>query len=376
MNESSMKFIDFIDGDCLNDRDGKLVGEALRVNLSLSAPPSCEIFIGEIKAIETELGIYSAAVDLIGYRNSVTARNETSGEEIKITLFRMPKESVNSFRISSDDNIIFLKDLTEKNYKSIFENPYLAVYKKAHDLYGAKVHLNLFYEIDEVERSKFTPSLEYFNLTMVTDRYKEEFIKNSDWLKLAFHSNSDSPPRPYENADAKTITEDYLKIYREIERFAGRSSISDSTTVHYGSGNRECIRALRSLGLRSLTGYFTLREGKPRVSYYLEKELVEHFEGRDFWVDTKENMIYARIDRVLNEFPNEENLKYLDALTNDPHRGGFISIMIHEQYFYKAYAKHLPDFEARVLDAAKLLYERGYKGMLMTDATREPNLKV
>ena len=87
-------------------------------------------------------------------------------------------------------------------------------------------------------------------------------------------------------------------------------------------------------------------------------------------------MIYARIDRVLNEFPNEENLKYLDALTNDPHRGGFISIMIHEQYFYKAYAKHLPDFEARVLDAAKLLYERGYKGMLMTDATREPNLKV
>ena len=370
----NMKFINFIDGDCLNERDGELVGKSLRVKLRLCAPPNNEIFIANEKAEETASGEYEASVELIGYRNAVLAKNKTDGSEIKITLFRMPKESVNSFRISSDDNIIFLKDLTEKNYKSIFDNPYLAVYKKAHDLYGAKVHLNLFYEIDEVERSKFTPSIEYFNLTMVTDRYKEEFIKNSDWLKLAFHSNSDSPPRPYQDADAKTITEDCLKIYREIERFAGKSSISDSTTVHYGSGNRECIRALRALGLRSLTGYFTLREGKPRVSYYLEKELVEHFEGRDFWVDTAEDMIYARIDRVLNEFPNEENLEYLDALTRDPHRGGFISIMIHEQYFYKDYKKHLPDFEARVLDAAKLLYERGYKGMHMTDATREPHL--
>ena len=51
---------------------------------------------------------------------------------------------VKRFRISSDDNILFLKDLSEGDYKSIFDHPYLAVYKKAHDLFGAKVHLNLF----------------------------------------------------------------------------------------------------------------------------------------------------------------------------------------------------------------------------------------
>ena len=39
------------------------------------------------------------------------------------------------FRISSDDNILFLQDINKNKdtYSSIFENPYLAMYKMAHD---------------------------------------------------------------------------------------------------------------------------------------------------------------------------------------------------------------------------------------------------
>ena len=81
------------------------------------------------------------------------------------------------------------------------------------------------------------------------------------------------------------------------------------------------------------------------------------------WHDGETDMLMIRIDRVLNEEPNEKNLAYLDSLTRDRHRGGFISIMIHEQYFYPYYYKHLPNFEALVLDAAKLLYERGYRSI-------------
>jgi hypothetical protein len=50
-----------------------------------------------------------------------------------------------------------------------------------------------------------------------------------------------------------------------------------------------------------------------------------------------------------------------------PHRGGFVSIMIHEQYFYKDYKNHRPDFEARVLEPAKYLFENGYRGTFLSE---------
>jgi hypothetical protein len=205
---------------------------------------------------------------------------------------------------------------------------------------------------------------------MVTDRYKDEWIKNSDWLKLAFHSKNETP-HPYRSATLDEIREDLLAVHREIIRFAGAECLSDTTTIHYGAANLECARELRALGYRSLTGYFVNREDKPRVSYYLDRRTVEHVEKRDAWVDTEEDLMLVRIDRVLNENNANENREYLEKLTLDPHRGGFISIMIHEQYFYKNYKAHIENFEELVLDAAKLLYEKGYRGAHVSELTYE-----
>lgn len=41
--------------------------------------------------------------------------------------------------------------------------------------------------------------------------------------------------------------------------------------------------------------------------------------------------------------------------------------MIHEQYFYKDYKAHLADFEAHVLEPAKLLMENGYRGSFLKE---------
>ncbi|MBQ8310565.1 MAG: hypothetical protein IJX80_06105 [Clostridia bacterium] len=38
----------------------------------------------------------------------------------------------------------------------------------------------------------------YFNLSMRTDKFKEEFHANADWLKLSFHAKSEFPPKPYQ----------------------------------------------------------------------------------------------------------------------------------------------------------------------------------
>ena len=40
---------------------------------------------------------------------------------------------------------------------------------------------------------------------------------------------------------------------------------------------------------------------------------------------------------------------------------------LNEQYFYEDYKKHRPDFEARVLEPAKYLFEKGYQGTFLSE---------
>ena len=372
--EGPIRFANWIDGDCVNERDGIKIENGIRIPVLVEAPAGCEILLNGKRMAEKD-GVYRAEVDLFGYRNTLFAEDKTNQTQARICLFYL-KEAVGRFRVSSDDNILFLQDITENQnkYRSIFDNPYLAIYKKAHDLYGAKVHLNLFYELDEKARTLFSKPRPYFNLSMMTDKFKDEFAANSHWLKLAFHANSEYPDNPYTYATADEIVEDCLRVHREIVRFAGPASISNSTTVHWGSGNAECIRALRSLGYRSLTGYFIVKNGYPAVAYYVPTDLCEHIEKRDFWYDTDEDMLFGRIDRVTNIGPLEKIMEDLENVAKDPHRGGFVSVMIHEQYFYEDYVRYLPDFAARVLEPCRYLYEQGYVGGHITEITREPNL--
>ncbi len=67
------------------------------------------------------------------------------------------------YRFSVDDNIRFLRDLSEKDHESIFSHPYLALFKKLHDKYDARFQFNLFY------------STEGFDLSQITDRYKSQW---------------------------------------------------------------------------------------------------------------------------------------------------------------------------------------------------------
>ena len=292
----------------------------------------------------------------------------------KIAVFRFC-DVEGKYRVSSDDNILFLQDLTKNKdkYKSIFENPYLAVYKKAHDLYGAKVHLNLFYEF--IPSEDFKEHTEYFNLTMMTDKFKDEFSANSDWLKLAFHAYSEYPDMPYKDTTFEKMREDCIKVCREIIRFAGKECMNDTTTIHWGEVNREGVRALRSLGFRSLTGYLTFNDdGTPLVAYYLDKEQTKHCDTRDFWYDKDEDMTFARIDLVTNLGTYEWVMSQIKEIVAHPTRGGFVSTMIHEQYYHPDYKGYLPDFENRVLDVCKYLCDNGYKGCHIADAVSEKHL--
>ena len=368
-----ISFVSPINGDCLNQRDGKLIGEKLCISVCLKAESGRKLLLNEMPAKETENGRYLGVVEVARGKNKLIATDAESGESCEITVFFLA-DATKRFRVSSDDNILFLRDLNEhpERYPSVFDHPYLAVYKKAHDLYGAAVQLNLFYSTDDTALSKFANGGTYFDLSMMTDRYRTEFESNAEWFRFSFHAKSEFPNKPYQFAEAETIRAHCEKIHSEIERFAGKACISDSVTVHWGEATPACIQALRKLGYRSFMGYFEYTDdGTPLVAYNQPNERIDHIGARDFWFSEEENVLYGRIDLVLNLRTAEENERMSREISEHKGRGGFVSVMIHEQYFYEGYKKYLPDFARRVLEPCRILFEKGYKGVHIANVTEE-----
>ena len=364
-----IRFLFPIDGDSLNERDGEVVGNTLTVAVQVAAPTGHRVRISGREATETD-GVYVARVELGAYRTELIATDETAGTDCRASVFRLPN-AVGGFRISSDDNILFLADLTahKEDYASLFENPYLAVYREAHERYGAKVHLNLFYEFAESDKQYFSTERPYFNLSMVTDKFKAEFEENADWLRLSFHSRANTM-RPYENTTAEEIGTECEAVHREILRFAGEKTLSACTTLHFGAANGVAVEEMYRRGYRAMAGYFI--PGRPNpVAYHASEELIGHIFDRDFFCDTDTGMFFGRIDSVLNCNTNEINLAEVKEATESPTRGGYIEVMIHEQYFYKDYVNYLPDFRERVLDPVRYLYEKGYRGRFLAEAIAE-----
>ena len=368
--DSPIRFVFPIDGDCVNERDGLSPSGNVQILAKVAAPLGHDVVICGQKAVYSD-GCYTAPVEIVGHRTTLSATDETTGDACRVAVYYLPN-SVKGYRISSDDNILFLADITyhKDEYTSIFDNPYLAVYKKAHDLYGAKVHINLFYEFRGVSKDCFANERPDFDLSMMTDKFRDEFRANADWLKLSFHSKNENPPAPYADATAEEVSRDCIRVNREILRFAGPEVMSNVTTLHFGAANETVVQTMRELGYKALTGYFTPNSGH-MVAYHAPKDLVEHIYERDFWYDRDNDLFFGRIDTVINEGTNDSNLAEIAETIASPTRGGFVSILMHEQYFYEDYVRFRPDFAARILDPARLLWENGYQGRLISEVIAE-----
>ena len=255
------------------------------------------------------------------------------------------------YRFSTDDNIWFLRDIArnEDKYKSIFDNPYLAMWRDLHSKYGTKVHHNLYYQT------------EGFNLSQMPDKYRAEWQRNSDWMRLSFHALANNPDRPYIHASAEQIVRDYRLVVREIERFAGKEVLHPITTIHWGETTLAAARALRREGIRILAGYFEVRNDLPAVGYYLTVPQLRHMMGRDYWKDTREDILFVRHDIVVNTVPLAGIDGHLERVASDPNQSQVMELMIHEQYFYPDYQAYEPDYRQRVERAIEWVTKRGYK---------------
>ena len=361
----ALKFISPIDGDMLSNAAGYAADGKLEITVSIAADPTACVSVNGVKAV-WDGGCFKANVKLDSFCNTLTA-SCCCGAEESIKVYWL-KNAANKFALSVDDNIWAFADLTKNQdkYTSIFDNAYLNVYKQAHDMYGTTVRLNMFYEMDnECGLDLYGP----FNLSMMTDKYKDEFKANADWLRLAFHARSEFPDWPYSEASYEKMQKDYEDIKREILRFAGEEAFEGiATTNHFGSGTRDAVRAELDQGMKALMAYLELTdEGESYVSYYLSPAEVVHANEYGFWMDHSANMIYGKIDAVLNLYKKDEIIARLDRAKAMYPKKGFIEVMIHEQYFYPTYIQYIPNYAELIFTACKWCRDNGYEPAFTSD---------
>ena len=95
-----------------------------------------------------------------------------------------------------DDVIFCFQDLARDRPKSIWDHFYFAAFREAHEKYGLKVQMNIFYRGDffyGMDSAKFT-------LKDMPDIWKGEFQAAKDWLRFGFHSYSEFPDYSWINA--------------------------------------------------------------------------------------------------------------------------------------------------------------------------------
>ena len=252
------------------------------------------------------------------------------------------------FCFTVDDNIRFLRELSQGDAKSMFEHPYLAMYRRLHERYALCVQLNLFFEEGT------------FDLTHMTDRFRTEWEENANWLRLSFHSRIENV-KPYEFSGYEEVFGDCEAVHREILRFAGRASLADTTTIHYCRTTADGVRALADNGVRGLLGLYGSAES-PRLSYQSTEREGEAI--RDGDVVSADGMAYGAIDVILNEKTMEEILPALVPLVGRE----TVKVMIHEQYFYPAKSwRYQPDFEQKLDLTFSFLCKNGYVSAFFED---------
>ena len=345
---AEIKFISPVDGDMLNEYDGTVADGNLKIKVKIAAPSGNRIKVNGVKAKYID-GIFQADVSLKHYENVIEMTERKKGYRESIKIFWL-KNYANRYRFSFDDNIRFLKDISSNadKYKSIFENPYLGFLKQVHDTYGTKIHINIYYETDG------------FNLSQMTDKFKNEWKANAAWLGLSFHALANDPDRPYLNAGYDQVKRDCDLVKEQIKRFAGEEVMGPETTLHWGACTVEGCRALRDSGYTVMAGYFNVDDDQSPVSYYLNEEQRRHIKKRFIWRDNKEGIIFSRMAIVVNNSKLENIIPYLDNVkkTFNPR---YIDLMIHEGYFYPDYRSYQPDFRDKVMTATKWAVDNGFK---------------
>lgn len=348
---AELRIIEPFDGAVLNRRHGQVLEQGLKIHVSGEGPAG-EIRVNGIAA-ERDGKSFSAEIVLDQHDNEIVAEAPALGQKHRIRVC-WDRHSFPRYRFAIDDNSFFLRDIYQKNAKSIFDCFYLAGLRDLHRKYGTKFALNIYYTTGDD-----------FSLPQFPDRYKSEWQDNAEWLRLSFHAWADKPDRPYENAPAEKVLADLDRVAEQILRFAGETVYAPTTIIHFGLVRPEAFKPLASRGIRVLSGYFTRSPRGFEVNYRLDETRSEYLSRHDAWKDYDSGITFSKIDIVCNTVPLEKIPQVLQAAVDDPNQAEVMDLMTHEQYFWPFYQHYIPEHFQRLDAAIGFVTERGYKPVFL-----------
>jgi len=291
-----------------------------------------------------------------------------------------------------DDAIWFLRDITRQRPKSIFDTPFMKGLKEAHDRWGLKVQINLFYRTD------FFYGMDEFTLADVTDAYRSEWRANADWIRFGLHSLQEFPDYPFVNSSYDDMKKLCGMIFGEVARFAGAEMCAKAVVPHWGPVSKEGCRALADCGMEVV--WCTVG---PRFAYGGDPASLPYGHSFRLLCGRKSetavfrrgananaainasicgynhlssgqaektlgnlSVIYDRTTRLgYKKFCNGPclNLYSTDAIVplfENVEGRELICFADHEQYFFPEYFAHQPDYMEKIHISAKWLHAHGY----------------
>jgi len=359
-NRDGIEILSPRSGDILNRHDGAETADSLTVQVSGEAPGGAQVTVNGLPAHVAGRSFH-CAVPLSSRRNEIAAAARRNGVELRDAITVLwDRGSRPRYRFSVDDNIEFLRDLGSDpgRYPSLFDHWYLAFWRRMHEEYGSKIHLNIYYQT----------VTQHFTLRQMPEKWKGEWQDNSGWLHLSFHALQDQPDRIYRDADYARMAADYDRVVGEIRRFAGDPVLSKATTIHWAEAPREACRALYDRGIRVLIAIFR-REfgGECTTGYYLPEAVRDHASERDCCYDPETDLIFITEDATVNNLAPEEVDPWLDRQAASPHTAELMELLIHEQYFRRELPHYQPDVEEKVMRSLRWVTARGYQPVFWGD---------
>jgi hypothetical protein len=237
-------------GAILNHNHGIETGEGLTITVRGISTTGQPVKINGNFA-EMDGRNFNASIKLTEKINKVEASVLTPyGNFSQEIVLVWDKKSFRRYHFYIDDHIFLFTEIARERPKHAFEHFYLAGLKKIHDKYGLKLTLNCFYHNDHNN----------FELKEMPDIWKSEFVDNSDWLRLSFHSYSEFPDRPYLESSAEEFSRDYNMVKNEIIRFAGEETWIPPVVIHWANIHPAVLQELVARGTRAYVSSY-----RPRI---------------------------------------------------------------------------------------------------------------
>lgn len=223
-----------------------------------------------------------------------------------INNYEISKVPYKIMHFSVDDTYLCIKDLTNNNYSSIFQNSFLNSLKQLHDNYGMCVTLNTFNTSNNDAN---------YSISNVPTRYQTEFQNNKNWLKFAFHSEN-------ENETISDISTSYDTFVTAIYKLTGTYDCIDRyTRLGYFNGSLKDVLTIKNktYGIKGLLCADTTN----RNSYYLSSTENSIVQNKGQYLDLENEIVFLK---TITRTP----ANMITEIENNLHYQVYTEVFMHE----------------------------------------------